>query len=414
MPLSLPDRLTARLISTGLDETESRNARRHVGALTLSKLADGLVDPKLILSWLLGSLGAPAAFVALLVPIREAGALLPQLVIGAWIGRLRYRRLVWAGGSAFQGAAAGGIALVALMASGWLAGALICALLAVLALARAACSVSYKDVLGKTIEQSRRGKVTGLAGSVSAALVVVFAGLLIAGALRSEAAVIAAIALAALAWSAAAVIFAGIDEAAGRSENITSSGGYLAILREDANLRRFILVRGLLVSTALAPPFFVLLATEGAGLNRLGAMLLAASLAAFLGSYFWGRLADRDSRHVMLGAGCLGAAAMAVAILLHVAGKAGGIPVALFVLMLGWNGVKQARTIYLVDISDADLRARNTALANTAIGMILLLAGLLGGALSVLGPVAALAGFAVMALAGGLLALTLRPVDGAR
>jgi hypothetical protein len=105
---------------------------------------------------------------------------------------------------------------------------------------------------------------------------------------------------------------------------------------------------------------------------------------------------------------------MAVAILLHVAGKAGGIPVALFVLMLGWNGVKQARTIYLVDISDADLRARNTALANTAIGMILLLAGLLGGALSVLGPVAALAGFAVMALAGGLLALTLRPVDGAR
>jgi hypothetical protein len=95
MPLSLPDRLTARLISTGLDETEARNARRHVGALTLSKLADGLVDPKLILSWLLGSLGAPAAFVALLVPIREAGALLPQLVIGAWIGRLRYR--VWSG-----------------------------------------------------------------------------------------------------------------------------------------------------------------------------------------------------------------------------------------------------------------------------------------------------------------------------
>ncbi|MGX0903501.1 putative MFS family arabinose efflux permease [Roseovarius sp. MBR-79] len=303
---------------------------------------------------------------------------------------------------------------MALMVSGWLAGALICALLAVLALARAACSVSYKDVLGKTIEQSRRGRVTGLAGSVSAALVVGFAGLLIAGTLRNEAAVIAAIALAALAWCAAAVIFAGIDEAAGTPENITSSGGYLAILREDANLRRFILVRGLLVSTALAPPFFVLLATEGAGLNRLGAMLLAASLATFLGSYFWGRLADRDSRHVMLGAGCLGAAAMAAAILLHVAGKAGGIPVALFVLMLGWNGVKQARTIYLVDISDADLRARNTALANTAIGMILLLAGFLGGALSVLGPVAALAGFAVMALAGGLLALTLRPVGGAR
>jgi hypothetical protein len=86
------------------------------------------------------------------------------------------------------------------------------------------------------------------------------------------------------------------------------------------------------------------------------------------------------------------------------------IPVALFVLMLGWHGVRLARTIYLVDISRDGNRARNTALANTAIGVILLLAGGLGGVLSMIGPVATLAGFAVMALAGGLLALTLRPV----
>lgn len=120
--MTLAGRLTARLIAPGMGGTESSNAIRHVGALSLSKLADGLIDPKLMLSWLLGSLGAPASLVALLVPIREAGALLPQLAIGAWIGRLRYRRLVWAAGSAVQGAAAGTIALVALLATGWLAG----------------------------------------------------------------------------------------------------------------------------------------------------------------------------------------------------------------------------------------------------------------------------------------------------
>ena len=42
----------------------------HVGSLWLSKLADGLIDPKLVLSWLMTSLGAPAYLVGLLVPVR--------------------------------------------------------------------------------------------------------------------------------------------------------------------------------------------------------------------------------------------------------------------------------------------------------------------------------------------------------
>jgi len=403
------ERLTAHFIAPGMTGEEAANARRHLTALSLSKLADGLVDPKLVLSWLLNVLGAPALFIGMLVAIREAGALLPQMAIGARLGRLRYRRWVWAAGSVVQGGAAGAIALVALLSSGWMAGLLICAALAVLALARSACSVSYKDVLGRTVAQSRRGAVTGLAGSVAAAGIVLFAGLLLAGILRSEGAVIGAIALAGLCWIGAAAIFTGLSEEPSTPEPRDGSG-YISILREDANLRRFILVRGLLTSTALAPPFFVLLAAEKAGLGRLGVLVLASSLAAFLSSYLWGRLADRDSRLVLLGAGALGAAGMLAAIGLHMAGMAKAIPLALFALMLGWHGVRQARTVYLVDISDEALRARNTALANTAIGAILLLAGGLGGALSMAGPVAALAGFAAMALAGGLLALTLRPV----
>ncbi|WP_233346949.1 hypothetical protein [Hyphobacterium sp. CCMP332] len=81
---------------------EAGNFFRHVGSLSLSKIADGLIDPKLVLSWLMLSLGAPAALVGLLVPIREAAALLPQLFTAGALRRLPRRKWAWASGSAVQ------------------------------------------------------------------------------------------------------------------------------------------------------------------------------------------------------------------------------------------------------------------------------------------------------------------------
>ncbi|MDA3859138.1 MAG: MFS transporter [Roseovarius sp.] len=408
--------LTARLVSSDMAKPEARNAARHIVALTLTKIADGLIDPKLVLSWLLGILGAPTVYVGLLVPIREAGALLPQLVFGAILQRLQQRRWVWVIGSAVQGLAAAMIAVAAFYLTGWAAGLAVCALLAVLALARAACSVSYKDILGKTVGQSRRGAVTGLAGSVSAAAVLVFAALLLTGVLQTRGAIIGAIGIAALAWGIAAIVLARLDEENSTPETSGATGGYLTILRNDANLRRFILVRGLLVSTALAPPYMVLLSAQGgAALNTLGALVLASSGASFLSSYIWGRMADDHSPKVLLLAGVAAGCAMLAAIFAEGLGFAkspGVIPAILFLLMLAYHGARQARSVYLVDISDENKRSQNAALANTAIGIILLLAGAFGGALSFIGPTGALAGFAAMSFLGGGLALTLRSVEG--
>ena len=58
---------------------QPKNVTTHIISLAATKVADGLIDPKLILSWLLSALGASTFLVGLLVPIREAGALLPQL-----------------------------------------------------------------------------------------------------------------------------------------------------------------------------------------------------------------------------------------------------------------------------------------------------------------------------------------------
>ena len=81
---------------------EPKNAVTAAASLVMTKLSDGLIDPKLVLSWLLTALGAPALFVGLLVPIREAGALLPQLWTADRVHAMARRKWVWVAGSAGQ------------------------------------------------------------------------------------------------------------------------------------------------------------------------------------------------------------------------------------------------------------------------------------------------------------------------
>lgn len=383
----------------------------HICALSLSKLSDGLVNPKLVLSWLLNALGAPAYLVGALVPVREAGALLPQVFLAPFVARMKMRRWAWVAGAAGQGIAALLIALAALWLSGAAAGWVIVALLAALAVSRAACSVSYKDILGKTVGKTRRGAVTGLAGSLASMGVFVFALLMVTGLLEAQGAVIGAVALAGALWLGAACVLSLLPEEAREAEQ-SGNANVLKILWQDSNLRRFIAVRGLLVSTALAPPYLVILAGdgEGNGLGQLGALVLASAAASFVSSYLWGRLADASGRKTLSLAGFGGALALGAAALAGTAGMAQQsyvIPAILFVLMVAYHGVRQARSTYLVDISPEEARAGYAAAANTAIGTILLLAGLLGGALSFIGPYGAILGYAAMSAAGGLYALRL-------
>ena len=396
---------------------EGRNGLREVASIALTKVADGLIDPKLVLSWLLTALGAPAAYAGALVPIREAGALLPQIGLAAWLARMRHRRWMWAAGALVQGLAALSIAGAALLLDGAAAGLAICGALAVLALARAACSVSFKDVLGRTVAKTRRGAVTGLAGSVASLAVVVFALLLMSGLMQDRGPVIAAIALAGLCWIAAALTFSTVEEPAAEDAGQAPRIRFLSVLRGDAMLRRFILARGLLVSTALAPPYLVVLAGQGgeAVLGRLGALVLASALASFISSYVWGRAADRSSRLVLAASGLAAAGAVALALVLDATGLftahwAG--PAVLFLLMIAYHGVRQARSVYLVDMAEDAERAAYTAVANTSIGTILLVAGLFGGAASAIAPEWALAGYGVMAVLGAAVAFTLREVEG--
>ena len=114
--------------------------------------------------------------------------------------------------------------------------------------------------------------------------------------------------------------------------------------------------------------------------------------------------------------GVLGAVAMAAAVACWAAGVAQVIwvmPLVLFVLMIAYHGVRQARSTYLVDLAPEDKRAAYAAVSNTVIGTILLVAGVAGGGAALLGAEATLALFAVMALAAAWAARGLPEVEGA-
>ncbi len=74
--------VTKTRVCKDIPDAACRHLPRNFFAYLISnfftKVADELAGARLVSPWLLGAVGAPAGFVGFLVPIREAGALLPQ------------------------------------------------------------------------------------------------------------------------------------------------------------------------------------------------------------------------------------------------------------------------------------------------------------------------------------------------
>jgi hypothetical protein len=144
-----------------------RNFFAYLLANFLGKVADELSSARLIMPWLSGSLGAPAAFVGFLVPIREADVLLPQFAVAAHIRRLPRRKGVWLLGAFLCAIELLCIAVTTATLQGKAAGWAILAMLTLFSLSRGLCSVSAKDVLGKTVFKARRGTLMGYSAAAA-------------------------------------------------------------------------------------------------------------------------------------------------------------------------------------------------------------------------------------------------------
>jgi len=370
---------------------QPRNFFAYLTANLMTKVADELSSAKLILPWLMSALGAPAALTGFLVPIREAGVLLPQLAVAAYIRQLPIRKGVWILGSLLS---AGALLLMAVAAgglSGAAAGWAVVGLLTVFSLSRGLCSVSAKDVLGKTVSKARRGRLMGLSAGIAGAVTLGLGLYLQLAAEESDSVqvIVTLIAAAGVIFALSALVFGRIKEQPGATEGggnaLAVALESLGLLRTDPLFRRFVLARIYLLSVALAPPFYVLLAQEqtGGDLGGLGLMIIASGLAGSLSAPVWGRLSDSSSRLVMVlaaaAAGLLGVVtwilARADAAFMHQ-----GLTYALLFLLLGiaHSGVRLGRKVYLVDMATAENRASLVAVSNTVIGMAMLAGGLVG------------------------------------
>ncbi len=392
----------------------ARNGLRQVAANTLQAIGDQVVNAKTVLPWLLASLGAPAMLIGLLVPIRESGSMLPQAALTPVIKGMRPRRKAWVAGAAGQAAATMIMAFAAATMDGATAGLVILAALALFSLARSLCSLAGKDVMGDTIPKGERGQINGISTALSGALAITL-GLairLLGGEDVSPLALAGLLAVAALAWVAAAVVYAGVREPMPPDPAQTATGkpGWMQaswrLLRDDRPFRRFVAARTLLLVSALSPPFVVALAAGvgGLGLGGLGPFVIAQGLANLIGGKPFGTLADHSSRSLMMwGAGIAAAVVLLFLAALSVPGMRSQwwlYPVVYLLLVLVHTAVRVARKTYVVDMAEGDRRTEYVAVANTAMGALLLLIGAVSGALAALGAEVALGFLALLGLAG--------------
>ncbi|MHA2940109.1 MFS transporter [Vibrio sp. RC27] len=376
------------------------NFVKMILAQFLTKIGDALINPKVTLPWILQSLGAPAYLIGWLVPIREAGSLLPQLAIASYIRTLPIRKWTWIAGSVLQALAMFAIALSAFYLEGATAGWTIIVFLILFSFSRGLTSVAAKDVLGKTIPKSQRGQVNGLSTSSAGFVTLILAILMMIStwfnwqAGHSFYAI--SLAVAGFIWLAASFVFAQITEYPGEVDGgkngLLEAIKQLSLLKTDRAFRHFVATRTLFLCTALSAPYYVVLSQTALGnqIWLLAFFMFASGLASFVSGPFWGRFSDRSSKQVMVIGSSLSAVVGVILFLSYLLvpsllSTAFWLPLLYFVVCIAHDGVRVGRKTYLVDLADGNKRTSYVAVSNTVIGVMLLLVSLLGALVSILG-----------------------------
>nr|WP_194309213.1 MFS transporter [Flaviflexus huanghaiensis] len=405
----MPDEVQRHIPSNGL---------RQVVGHALQSSGDQIVNASTVLPWLFAVLGVPTSLTGVLVPIRESGSMLPQAFLTPLVLRVKHRKWVFVTGALIQAASVAFMAGTAALAEGLTAGILIISALAAFSLGRCLGSISSKDVQGRTIPKGERGQITGLATTASG-IVAITLGLAIrifGGESLSAGELALMLSGGAVLWVLVALVYASINEPAdeGDADSSDDSSNWfssmVALLRDDDVFHRFVLVRSLLLVSALSPPFIVTMSIQRGSnvLVGLGGFVIASGLAALIGGRLFGRFADRSSRRLMsIGAGLASAIIVAVVVAVSLPGFDGNSWVGTVVFILGYfllrlthTGVRVARKTYIVDMAEGDTRTTYTAVSNTAMGIILLLVGAISSAIAAFGIIWALLVLAALGLVG--------------
>lgn len=353
-----------------------------------TKLGDALSNPKTVLAWLMSYVNAPIYLISFIVPIRESGSMLPQILIASYIRKKSIRKWTWIIGSILQFAAIFGIGLVALFFQGVTAGWLIILLLILFSFSRGLSSISSKDVIGKTIPKTRRGRLNGYSTAISGFLVLVVGTFMIMMSKENLGVEFYSyiIFFASSLWLLGAFVYSYIKEFPGE----TTGGGNafkealkrLSLLKSDTPFRSFVISRSLLLCSALTAPFYVVLAQNYLGSDSyiLGLFVIAGGIASSISAPIWGKMADKSSKNVMV-SGALITSLLGILMFVSIMWipllREGSwlYPSAFFILGISHSGVRLGRKTYIIDMAGGNKRTDYVAVSNTIIGAILLVTG---------------------------------------
>ena len=350
---------------------------RLISGLSLNKLADLLISAKTTLTALLVSVGAPVWMIGWLVPIRESGALLPQVLISVYLRNHAERHKVWRLGMFIQAFSVIGVIASVTLFSGFTAGMGVLLSLVILSIGRSACSLTVKDIEADVAEKGKRGNLIGIASTISGLVTLCIAIPLVVfeGALSSN--MLLVILCASLLSFAATLICVWpiktrVDT--GDKSRDTFSVDF------DSTVYKFIFVRGLFVHSALVAPYFMI-ERDGDVQELLPIYIGAEALAALLSSIIWGKIADKSAKLTLQLSGIL--ALFACVGLLALDSTSIFISASLFfVLSIAHAGVRTGRKTYSLDVKEGHERTELVGFSNTAIGLILLGFGALYAALT--------------------------------
>ncbi|GMM70264.1 MFS transporter [Alteromonas gracilis] len=340
---------------------------RLISGLSLNKLADLLISAKTTLTALLVSVGAPVWMIGWLVPIRESGALLPQVLISVYLRNHVERHKVWRLGMFTQAFSVMGIIASVTLFSGFTAGMGVLLSLVILSIGRSACSLTVKDIEADVAKKGKRGNLIGIASTISGLVTLCIAIPLVVfeGALSSN--MLLVILCASLLSFAATLICVWpiktrVDT--GDKSRDTFSVDF------DSTVYKFIFVRGLFVHSALVAPYFMI-ERDGDVQELLPIYIGAEALAALLSSIIWGKIADKSAKLTLQLSGVL--ALFACLGLLALDSTSIFISAFLFfVLSIAHAGVRTGRKTYSLDVKEGHERTELVGFSNTAIGLILL------------------------------------------
>lgn len=296
---------------------------------------------------------------------------------------------------------------------------MILVLLAVFSMASGVGSVSFKDVLAKTIPKGKRGTLLSVRATVGGILALA-AGYFIyhyIGEGEDAKLYVVLLAGAAVLWFVASILFFLIKEEKGATGGsrtaLNEAREGWSLLKHQPYFLRLIIARSLLLSVMLVIPFYAIFAREitGTQVSSLGLFVIANSLAMVLSSYFWGRFSDRSSKHVMAAGGLVGLIGVLTALSFLFVPGSWQTPLVFssvfFIAGFAHAGIRLGRKTYLVDAAPEKERPLYVAVSNTLVGLVTVLSAVMGFGADLFGVEWLIGIFGVLMLSGIMISMRL-------